>query len=46
MTGVGAVATPFIFSLMEACNRALGYQPRIEPGFRLDREIRRSRKKL
>jgi len=46
MTAVGAVATPFIFSLMDACNRALGYQERIEPGFRLDREIRRSRKKL
>ena len=37
MTAVGAVATPFIFSLMDACNRALGYQERIEPGFRLDR---------
>ncbi|HEY5345478.1 MAG TPA: rod shape-determining protein MreD [Verrucomicrobiae bacterium] len=46
MTAVGAFATPFIFSLMDACNRALGYQERIEPGFRLDREIRRSRKKL
>ena len=46
MTAVGAVATPFIFSLMDAGNRALGYQERIEPGFRLDREIQRSRKKL
>jgi len=46
MAAVGAVATPFIFSLMDACNRALGYQERIEPGFRLDREIQRSRKKL
>jgi len=46
MTAVGAVATPFIFSLMDASNRALGYQERIEPGFRLDREIQRSRKKL
>ena len=46
MTAVGAVATPFIFSLMDAANRALGYQERIEPGFRLDREIQRSRKKL
>ncbi len=46
MTFVGAVATPFIFSLMDACNRALGYQERVEPGFRLDREIQRSRKKL
>ena len=44
MTAVGAVATPFIFSLMDACNRALGYQERIEPGFRLDREIRRKKK--
>ena len=46
MTAAGAVATPFIFSLMEAGNRALGYQERIEPGFRPDREIQRSRKKL
>jgi rod shape-determining protein MreD len=46
MTAVGAVATPFIFSLMDESNRALGYQERIEPGFRLDREIQRSRKKL
>ena len=46
MTAAGAVATPFIFSLMDACNRALGYLERIEPGFRLDREIRRSRRKL
>jgi len=40
MAAVGAVATPFVFSLMDACNRALGYQQRVEPGFRLDREIR------
>lgn len=46
MTTIGAVATPFIFKLMDTCNRALGYQPRVEPGFRLDREIQRSRKKL
>ncbi len=46
MAAVGAVATPFIFSLMDAGNRALGYQERVEPGFRLDREIQRSRKKL
>ena len=46
MAGVGAVATPFIFSLMDACNRALGYQERTESGFRPDREIQRSRKKL
>jgi rod shape-determining protein MreD len=43
MTAVGAVATPFIFSLMATCNRTLGYQERIEPGFRLDREIKRGR---
>jgi hypothetical protein len=46
MIAGGAIATPFIFSLMDAGNRALGYQPRVEPGFRLDREIQRSRKKL
>ena len=46
MAAVGAVATPFVFALMEACHRALGYQPRQEIGFRLDREIQRSRKKL
>ena len=46
MTAVGAIATPFVFSLMDACNRALGYQERMEPGFRPDREIQRSRKKL
>jgi hypothetical protein len=28
MTAGGAVATPFIFSLMDWCNRALGYRPR------------------
>jgi rod shape-determining protein MreD len=46
MTAVGAVATPFIFSLMNACNRALGYQEHHENSFRPDREIQRSRKKL
>ena len=46
MAAVGAVATPFIFSLMDAGNRALGYQERVESGFRPDREIQRSRKKL
>ncbi len=45
MTAAGAAATPFIFSLMDACSRALGYQPRQEIGFRTDREIRHSRKK-
>ena len=43
MTGGGAVATPFIFELMERCNRALGYQPRQETSFRPDREIQRGR---
>jgi hypothetical protein len=43
MTVGGAVATPFIFALFDWCNRALGYQPRAEPGFRPDREIRRGR---
>ncbi len=46
MTAVGAVATPFIFSLMAACDGALGYKLRTEVGFRPDREIQRSRKKL
>jgi rod shape-determining protein MreD len=46
MTAVGAVATPFIFELMAVCHRVLGYQERVEPSFRLDREIQRSRKKL
>ena len=40
MTAVGAVATPFVFSLMNASHRALGYQTRQDPGFRPDREIR------
>ena len=31
MTAVGAVATPFIFSLMDSCNRALGYQDGSKP---------------
>lgn len=43
MIAGGAVATPFIFSLMDWCNRALGYQPHQESGFRPDREIRRGR---
>jgi hypothetical protein len=46
MIAGGAVATPFIFSLMDWGNRALGYQPHQEAGFRPDREIQRSRKKL
>jgi hypothetical protein len=43
MTAGGAVATPFIFELMNWCNRALGYQPRTETSFRQDREIQRGR---
>jgi cell shape-determining protein MreD len=46
MTAGGAVATPFIFALMDKCNRTLGYQPHQETSFRSDREIQRSRKKL
>jgi cell shape-determining protein MreD len=46
MTAGGAVATPFIFALMDRCNRALGYERRQETSFRPDREIQRSRKKL
>jgi len=44
MIAGGAVATPFIFSLFGWFNHALGYQPRIETSFRLDREIKRGRK--
>jgi cell shape-determining protein MreD len=43
MTAGGAAATPFVFALFNWCNRALGYQPRIETSFRPDREIRRGR---
>ena len=43
MTAGGALATPFVFALFNWCNRSLGYQPRSEPGFRPDREIRRGR---
>ena len=46
MAGVGAFATPFIFSLMDWCNGSLGYKLRTEVSFRPDREIRHSRKKL
>jgi len=38
MTAGGAAATPVIFALFNWCNRSLGYQPRVEPGFRLDRK--------
>lgn len=44
MIAGGAVATPFIFALMNRCQAALGYQPRAENSFRPDREIRRGRK--
>jgi hypothetical protein len=43
MTAGGAVATPFIFALMDKCNRAFGYQPHQETSFRSDREIKRGR---
>jgi rod shape-determining protein MreD len=43
MTAGGALATPIIFALFEWCNHALGYQPRKETSFRLDREIQRGR---
>jgi hypothetical protein len=43
MAAGGAVATPFIFELMAACNRTLGYQPNQEAGFRPDREIKRGK---
>jgi hypothetical protein len=43
MTAGGAAATPLVFVLFDWCHRALGYQPRTEPGFRPDREIRRGR---
>jgi len=44
MIAGGAVATPVIFSLFGWFNHALGYQPRTETSFRLDREIKRGRK--
>jgi cell shape-determining protein MreD len=43
MTAGGAIATPIIFALFNWLNRALGYQPRTESSFRLDREILRGR---
>jgi hypothetical protein len=46
MTAGGAVATPFIFALMNRCTRVFGYQPHQETSFRPDREIQRSRRKL
>jgi len=44
MTAGGAVATPVVFVLFDWCQHALGYQPRTEPSFRADREIRRDKK--
>jgi len=46
MTAGGAVATPFFVALFNWCDKALGYQPRIETSFRPDREILRGRKKM
>jgi hypothetical protein len=46
MTAGGALATPFIFSLMDWANGALGHPLHQETSFRPDREIQRSRKKL
>lgn len=43
MTGVGGVATPFIFSLFDWCGATFGYEQRADPGFRPDREIRHGR---
>ena len=43
MTAGGAVATPFVFSLMDACNGALGYKLRTQVSFRDDREVRHRR---
>ena len=40
LTAGGAVAAPFLFSLIGWCSRTLGYQPRQETSFRPDREIR------
>ncbi len=44
MTLGGAVATPLVFALMNWFNHALGYQVRTESSFRLDREIKRTRR--
>ncbi|MGA2245372.1 MAG: hypothetical protein ABSH48_10260 [Verrucomicrobiota bacterium] len=43
MTAAGAAATPFIFALFDWCGGTLGYKPRIEMGFRPDREIQHRR---
>ena len=41
MTAGGAAAAPIIFALAGWWHRTLGYQPRVDSGFRPDREIRR-----
>lgn len=43
MTAAGALATPFIFALMDWCQGALGHPPNKETSFRPDREIQRGR---
>lgn len=43
ITAAGAVATPFIFTLMDRANTALGHPPNKETSFRPDREIQRGR---
>lgn len=43
MTAAGAIATPFLFALMDWCNNALGHPPHHETSFRPDREIQRGK---
>ena len=43
MAAVGGLATPFVFTLMSAAHRLLGYQSYHETSFRPDREIQRGR---
>lgn len=43
MTAGGGLATPILFALFDRANHALGYPPRTETSFRLDREILRGR---
>lgn len=45
MTAGGAAATPIIFVLFEWLGHTLGYQQRVEMGFRPDREIQRGRRR-
>lgn len=44
MTAAGAAATPLLFSLLQACDHAFGYQPKSQTSFRSDREILRTTK--